>query len=56
MIPPDWTPHRRDDGELIGWISVGRRPKPSTRIPLPWPALAALRPRRPDDPDGRLFG
>ena len=19
-IPPDWTPHRRDDGELVGWI------------------------------------
>lgn len=20
MPRPDWTPHRRDDGELIGWI------------------------------------
>ena len=20
MIPPDWTPHRREDGELLGWI------------------------------------
>lgn len=20
MIGPDWTPHRRDDGELVGWI------------------------------------
>ncbi len=20
MIPDDWTAHRRDDGELIGWI------------------------------------
>ena len=20
MIPDDWTPHRRDDGELVGWI------------------------------------
>ncbi len=20
VIPADWTPHRRDDGELIGWI------------------------------------
>jgi len=20
MLPSDWTPHRRDDGELIGWI------------------------------------
>lgn len=19
-IPADWTPHRRDDGELVGWI------------------------------------
>jgi hypothetical protein len=19
-VPPDWTPHRRDDGELLGWI------------------------------------
>lgn len=20
MIPADWTPHRREDGELVGWI------------------------------------
>ncbi|GGM60268.1 hypothetical protein [Microbacterium saperdae] len=20
MTRPDWTPHRRDDGELLGWI------------------------------------
>ncbi len=20
MIPDDWTPHRRDDGERLGWI------------------------------------
>lgn len=20
MIPADWTPHRRDDGEVLGWI------------------------------------
>jgi hypothetical protein len=20
MLPDDWTPHRRDDGELLGWI------------------------------------
>jgi hypothetical protein len=20
MIPPNWFPHRRDDGELVGWI------------------------------------
>lgn len=22
-IPADWTPHRRDDGELLGWIRPG---------------------------------
>lgn len=22
MIPDDWTPHRRDDGELVGWIHL----------------------------------
>lgn len=20
MLPEDWTPHRREDGELLGWI------------------------------------
>lgn len=25
------------------------------RFTLPWPAPASLRPRRPDDPDGRVF-
>lgn len=20
MLPADWTPHRRDDGEIVGWI------------------------------------
>ena len=29
---------------------------PYERIALPWPVPATLRPRRPDDPDGRLFG
>lgn len=29
---------------------------PVERYELPWPAPAALRPRRPDDPDGRTFG
>ncbi|WP_431797939.1 hypothetical protein [Microbacterium kunmingense] len=131
MIPADWTPHRRDDGELVGWIrpegddwvamdlfgrpaseagdwldaeavleerglswlaevwmleqedgeplrvriaevtpgAVGRPGRvvvhtddfgaidvPYERIALEWPAPAALRPRRTDDPDGRLFG
>lgn len=125
MPPADWTPHRRDDGELVGWIRpaddigetwiavdvLGRdasaavdwldaeaalearglawlgeiwileRPDaaalrvrlvevtpervvvqtddfgaidaPVERFALPWPAPAALRPRRDDDPDGR---
>lgn len=26
MLPSDWTPHRREDGELVGWI----RPADST--------------------------
>lgn len=26
MIPADWTPHRRDDGELLGWIRPAGRP------------------------------
>lgn len=24
MIPGDWTPHRRDDGEVLGWIRPER--------------------------------
>jgi hypothetical protein len=28
VIPPDWTPHRRDDGELLGWI----RPEGPDRV------------------------
>lgn len=124
MIPPDWTPHRRDDGERLGWIRpegdewvavdvLGREASgpvdwleaeaaleavglawladvwmlerddaeplrvklvevvpegsrvvvqtddfgaidvPVTRYELPWPAPAALRPRRAGDRDGR---
>jgi hypothetical protein len=130
MPRPDWTPHRRDDGELVGWIvpagdewvpvdlfgrdvtgpldwldaeaaleergirfladiwmlerdgatplrvrivevvpdragvpgrvvvqtdDFGAIDAPVTRFELPWPAPAELRPRRDDDPDGRLF-
>ncbi|KHK99782.1 hypothetical protein LK09_00010 [Microbacterium mangrovi] len=130
MPRPDWTPHRRDDGELVGWImpagedwvpidlfgrevtgatdwldaeaaleergirfladiwmlerdgaapvrvrivevtpdragvpgrvvvqtdDFGAIDAPVTRFELPWPAPAALRPRRDDDPDGRIF-
>lgn len=29
---------------------------PYERIVLPWPAPPTLRPRRADDPEGRLFG
>ncbi|MDL9979424.1 hypothetical protein [Microbacterium candidum] len=123
MIGPDWTPHRRDDGELVGWIrpdgddwiaidlfghevsapmdwldaeavledrgiswladiwmletdagalrvrlvevtperivvqtdDYGAIDAPVERFELPWPAPAHLRPRRHDDPDGRVF-
>ncbi|HKT56386.1 MAG TPA: hypothetical protein VJR25_06415 [Microbacterium sp.] len=30
MPRPDWTPHRRDDGELIGWI----RPQGDDWVPV----------------------
>ena len=130
MPRPDWTPHRRDDGELVGWIfpvgddwvpvdlfgrevaepldwldaeavleergirwladvwmlerdaaaplrvrivevtpdrngipgrvvvqsdDFGAIDAPVTRFELPWPAPERLRPRREDDPDGRIF-
>ncbi|MEQ6897978.1 hypothetical protein [Microbacterium sp. KR10-403] len=124
MLPADWTPHRRDDGELLGWIrpagddwvavdllgraastpvdwleaeealeergiawladiwvlervdaaplrvrmvevtpdhvvvqtdDFGAIDAPVERFELEWPAPAALRPRRADDPDGRVF-
>lgn len=29
-IPSDWTPHRRDDGELVGWI----RPSDDLWVPV----------------------
>jgi hypothetical protein len=131
MIAADWTPHRREDGELVGWIrpegdawvavdllgrpasepvewldaeealeerglawltdiwmlervddsplrvrvaevTPGGADEPGTvvvhtddfgaidvpyeRTVLPWPPPPTLRPRRADDPDGRLFG
>lgn len=126
MIPADWTSHRRDDGELLGWIrpegegwvavdlfghdvsapldwldaeaaledrglswladiwmlerestdaeplrvrivevtpervvvqtdDYGAIDAPVERFELPWPAPARLRPRRGDDPDGRVY-
>jgi len=124
MLPADWTPHRRDDGELLGWIrpagddwvavdllgraastpvdwleaeealeergiawladiwvlervdaaplrvrmvevtpdhvvvqtdDFGAIDAPVERFELEWPAPASLRPRRADDPDGRIF-
>jgi len=124
MLPADWTPHRRDDGELLGWIhpagddwvavdllghaastpvdwleaeealedrgiawladvwmlervdaaplrvrmvevtpdrvvvqteDFGAIDAPVERFELEWPAPATLRPRRADDPDGRIF-
>lgn len=30
MIPPEWTPHRRDDGEVLGWI----RPEREAWVPV----------------------
>lgn len=36
MIPENWTPHRRDDGELVGWI----RPGPAS--PDDWVAVDLL--------------
>jgi len=30
MLPADWTPHRREDGETLGWI----RPEGELWIPL----------------------
>jgi hypothetical protein len=35
VIPAFWTPHRRDDGELIGWI----RPEPGGEL---WVAVDML--------------
>ncbi len=29
-VPSDWTPHRRDDGELVGWI----RPEGELWVPV----------------------
>jgi len=133
MPRPEWTPYRRDDGELIGWIvpdgdaadawvpvdlfgrpvagpvdwldaeaaldehgigwladswmlehpdsapvrvrivevtpdrdgapgrivvqtdDFGAIDAPVTRFELPWPVPARLRPRRADDPDGRVW-
>jgi hypothetical protein len=126
VIASDWTPHRREDGELVGWIrpegdewipvdlfghevsrpldwleaeavleargiswladiwmlepettdadplrvrivevtpervvvqtdDYGAIDAPVERFELPWPAPVRLRPRRADDPDGRMY-
>ncbi|MBN9183118.1 MAG: hypothetical protein J0I66_09000 [Microbacterium sp.] len=36
MPPADWTPHRRDDGELVGWI------RPADDIGETWIAVDVL--------------
>lgn len=50
-LPADWMPHRRDDGELVGWIHpsgaewmpVDVLGRPASRHPLDWlEAEAAL--------------
>lgn len=124
-VPADWTPHRRDDGEIVGWIrpsgagwtaidvfgrevvasvdwldaekaleqrglsfladpwmlerdgeapmrvrlvevtparivvkseDYGDMTRRTERLELEWPIPAALRPLRPDDPDGFAVG
>ncbi|WP_040167209.1 hypothetical protein [Microbacterium gorillae] len=30
MVPTDWTPHRREDGEVLGWI----RPEGEDWVPV----------------------
>ncbi len=49
MIPQQWTPHRRDDGEVLGWIRpVGDGWVPVDRLgrdqagPLEWLAAEAV--------------
>jgi hypothetical protein len=36
MLPADWTPHRRDDGELVGWI------RPAHESSATWIAIDVL--------------
>jgi hypothetical protein len=42
------------DRVVVQTDDFGAIDAPVERFALPWPAPAALRPRRPDDPDGRV--
>ncbi|WP_069386244.1 hypothetical protein [Cellulosimicrobium cellulans] len=59
---PDGAPVRvrivevTPDGVVVQTDDFGAVDVPVERYALPWPAPAALRPRRPDDPDGRVLG
>ncbi|MCB7137637.1 hypothetical protein [Cellulosimicrobium marinum] len=44
------------DGVVVQTDDFGAIDAPVTRYSLPWPAPAALRPRRATDPDGRVLG
>jgi hypothetical protein len=37
VIPTDWTPVHRADGEQVGWLAPGRRPRLLTGAPLAAP-------------------
>ena len=37
VIPTDWTPVHRADGELVGWLAPGGRPRLLTGAPLASP-------------------
>ena len=48
VIPTDWTPVHRADGELVGWLAADGRPRLLTGAPLAAPAddgVAQLRSR-----------
>ncbi len=38
VIPTDWTPVHRADGELVGWLATDGRPRLLTGAPLAAPA------------------
>ena len=43
------------DGVVVQTDDFGAIDVPVERVDLPWPPPPALRPRRPDDPDGRVL-
>jgi hypothetical protein len=43
------------DGVVVQTDDFGAIDVPVERYALPWPPPAALRPRRPEDPDGRVL-